>query len=123
VKWSTVLIFALVNASLSAASADEVSFTCNYELGAGTGVQQTKVGSVAIAIDVNAKTARIDFGKGWDRTIAIQVDGIEVKETAPPNEGEDGFFHFDLKMKSGGFAGGIGREEAERDRDQGMDGH
>ena len=69
------------------------------------------MGSIAIAIDVNAKTARIDFGKGWDRTIAIQVDGTEVKETAPPNGGEDGFFHFDLRDKSGGFAGGLGRQE------------
>jgi outer membrane protein OmpA-like peptidoglycan-associated protein len=112
VKWSTVLIFALFHASLAcAASPNEVLFTCTYELGAETDVQRTKVGSIAIAIDVNAKTARIDFGKGWDRMIAIQVDGTEVKETAPPNGGEDGFFHFDLRDKSGGFAGGLGRQE------------
>ena len=109
---STVLIFALFYTSLAgAASADEVLFACSYELGAETDVQHTKVESVAIAIDVNTKTARIDFGKGWDRTIAIQVDGTEVKETAPANGGEDGFFHFDLKDKSGGFAGGFGRQE------------
>ena len=63
--------------------------------------------SAVIAIDVNARTARIDFGRGWFKTMTLLVDGTDVKETAPPASGEDlGFFHFDLTQKSGGFSGG-----------------
>ena len=112
-KRSTVLIFSLFSTSLAhAASAQEVDFTCDYQLGTEVDAQRRKIGSVAIAIDVKAKTARIDFGKGWFKTITLQVDGTDVKETAPPISGEElGFFYFDLSENSGGFSGGAGEHE------------
>jgi outer membrane protein OmpA-like peptidoglycan-associated protein len=112
VKPSTALIFGLFSTSLAhAASANEVIFTCNYELGTETDARR-KIGSAVIAIDVNAKTARIDFGKGWFKTMTLRVDGTDLKETAPPTSGEElGYFHFDLTHNSGGFSGESGPRE------------
>jgi outer membrane protein OmpA-like peptidoglycan-associated protein len=105
VERTTALILSVFSAfHANAASAHEVAFTCNYELGAEPGVKQTKLGVVAIALDLDAKTARIDFGKGWGRTIALLVDGNNVKETSPPAS----LFYFDLTGNNGGIAGGIG---------------
>ncbi len=105
-KRSAAFIFGLFLASfVGAARASEVVFTCDYEFGTETDTKRRKTGSVAIAIDVAAKTARINFGEGWFKTMSLVVDGTDVKETAPPASGEElGFFYFDLTENSGGFA-------------------
>jgi len=106
-KRSSILIFGLFSTSFACtALANEVSYTCDYQLGAGPGVKREKIGAVAIAIDVKNKTARIDFGKGWFKTNTLQVRGTNVKETAPSTSGNKlGLFYFDLKANSGGFSG------------------
>ncbi|MFT3733301.1 MAG: OmpA family protein [Hyphomicrobium sp.] len=94
------------------ASASEVMFACSYQLGSGTEANRRKVGTVVVAIDVDAKTARIDFGKGWFKTITLVVDGTDVKETGVPVSGAElGFFYFDLSGNSGGFTGGSDTRE------------
>jgi outer membrane protein OmpA-like peptidoglycan-associated protein len=107
VKRLTILILGLFSTSpVHAAAANVVSFTCDYELGAETNAKRTRIGSVAVRIDVKNKSARIDFGNGWFRTNALQIDGTHIKEKAPPKSGKDlGFFYFDLKENSGGFSG------------------
>lgn len=96
----------------SAASAGEVGYTCNYQLGSAAEATRRKIGSVVIAINVAARTARVDFGKGWFKTMSLSVDGTDVKETFPPASGAElGFFYFDLAANSGGFSGGSGNHE------------
>ena len=106
-KRPIVLIFGLFSTSFAcAASANEVAFVCDYQLGAETGAKREKIGSVAIAIDVKNKTARIDFGKGWFKTNTLQVNGNNLKETAPSTSGKKlGFFYFDLRANRGGYSG------------------
>ena len=106
-KRSTILIFGLFSTSFAyTASANEVAFTCDYQLGTGTGARREKIGSVAVAIDVKKKSARIDFGKGWFKTNTLQVHGTNVKEMPPSTSGNKlGLFYFDLSANSGGFSG------------------
>lgn len=106
-KHATALLLVVFSTSAAhTASANEIAFACNYELGGETDAARHKVGSVTVAIDVNAKTARIDFGRGWFKTMSLLVDGNEVKETGPPASGEQlGPFYFDLSEHAGGFAG------------------
>lgn len=106
-KRSTILIFGLFSTSFACpASANEVAFTCDYQLGTGTGAGREKIGSVAVAIDVKNKSARIDFGKGWFKTNTLQVHGTNVKEMPPSTSGNKlGLFYFDLNANSGGFSG------------------
>jgi outer membrane protein OmpA-like peptidoglycan-associated protein len=88
------------------ASANEIAFTCDYQLGAETAAKREKIGSVTIAIDLTNNTARIDFGKGWFRTNTLQIDGSKVKETAPSTSGKNlGLFYFDIRKNSGGYSG------------------
>ncbi|MET1047569.1 MAG: OmpA family protein, partial [Hyphomicrobium sp.] len=94
------------------AAADEIWFTCNYQLGSGTEATRKKVGSVIVAMDVTAKAARIDFGKGWFKKMTLMVDGTDIKETSPPASGKElGFFYFDLAENTGGFSGGSDNHE------------
>ena len=106
-KRSTILIFGLFSTSFAyTASANEVAFTCDYQLGTGNGARREKIGSVAVAIDVKKKSARIDFGKGWFKTNTLQVHGTNVKEMPPSTSGNKlGLFYFDLSANSGGFSG------------------
>ncbi len=106
-KRSTVLILGLFLTLISReASATDVTFNCAYELGTETEAKRRKIGTVVVAIDVKAKTAKVDFGKGWFKSVALMVDGTDVKETGPPVSGvELGYFYFDLTGNSGGFAG------------------
>jgi outer membrane protein OmpA-like peptidoglycan-associated protein len=94
------------------ASAEERLLTCDYQLGSDTEASRRKVGSVFIAIDVDARTAKVDFGKGWFRKMKLLVDGTDARETSPPSSGKDlGFFFFDLAANGGGFSGGSNTHE------------
>lgn len=110
---TTAIVFSLLSTLFaSAASAGEVGYTCNYQLGSAAEATRRKIGSVVIAINVAARTARVDFGKGWFKTMSLSVDGTDVKETFPPASGAElGFFYFDLAANSGGFSGGGGNHE------------
>lgn len=109
---TTIVVNLLSMLFAFAASAGEVAYTCNYQLGTAADATRTKIGSVVVAIDVAARTARVGFGKGWFKTISLSVDGTDVKETSPPASGADlGFFYFDLAANSGGFSGGAGANE------------
>lgn len=111
-KFAATAFFFIALLTASTASAEEVAFTCNYELGSDTEATRKKVGSVTVAIDADAKIARIDFGKGWFRDMTLAVDGTDVKETGPPVSGDElGFFYFDLAAHSGGFSGGTDTHE------------
>lgn len=105
---STATIFSLLSTLIACtASAGEVAFNCSYQLGSEAEATRRKIGAVVIAIDVTTRTAKIDFGKGWFKTMSLAVDGTDLKETSPPASGEElGFFYFDLAAHSGGFSGG-----------------
>lgn len=110
---TTAIVLSLLSTLFAyAASAGEVAYTCNYQLGSEAEATRRKIGSVIVAINVDARTARVDFGKGWFKTMSLSVDGTDVKETSPPASGAElGFFYFDLAANSGGFSGGGGNHE------------
>lgn len=104
---TTTIILVLSTLFACAASAGEVAYTCNYQLGSEAEATRRKIGSAIIAINIATKTARVDFGKGWFKTMSLLIDGTDVKETSPPASGDElGFFYFDLAANSGGFSGG-----------------
>ncbi|WP_155831191.1 MULTISPECIES: OmpA family protein [unclassified Hyphomicrobium] len=106
-RTTTIILILLSTLFACAASAGEVAYTCNYQLGSEAEATRRKIGSAIIAINIAAKTARVDFGKGWFKTMSLLVDGTDVKETSPPASGDElGFFYFDLAANSGGFSGG-----------------
>ncbi|WP_409562584.1 OmpA family protein [Hyphomicrobium sp. MC8b] len=106
-RTTTIILILLPTLFACAASAGEVAYTCNYQLGSEAEATRRKIGSAIIGINIAAKTARVDFGKGWFKTMSLLVDGTDVKETSPPASGDElGFFYFDLAANSGGFSGG-----------------
>ncbi|WP_423415143.1 OmpA family protein [Hyphomicrobium sp. B1] len=106
-RTTTIILILLSTLFACAASAEELAYTCNYQLGSEAEATRRKIGSAIIAINIAAKTARVDFGKGWFKTMTLLVDGTDVKETSPPASGDElGFFYFDLAANSGGFSGG-----------------
>lgn len=110
---TTAIAFSLFSTLFAfAASAGELAYTCNYQLGSAAEATRRKIGSAVVAINVDARTARVNFGKGWFKTMSLSVDGTDVKETDPPASGAElGFFYFDLAANSGGFSGGSGNHE------------
>jgi outer membrane protein OmpA-like peptidoglycan-associated protein len=90
----------------------EAAWKCNYQFGLDSSADRRKIGTVVVAIDLDAKTAAIDFGKGWFKKMTLTVDGMGVKETSPPASGPDlGWFYFDTANRSGGIAGDPGDHE------------